>query len=361
MLIPVILAGGLGTRLWPTSRPEHPKPLIRLTGELSMLQQTVLRAGTIPGAGDPVIVCGEAHYPPIVHQLDEIGQPHCTLLLEPIGRSTAPAAAAAALAVDEDDILLVMPADHIIKDIGAFADAIDMAADAARAGWLVTFGVAPDRPETGYGYIERGEPIDGLAGTYRIVSFREKPDHPAARRYLDTGRYSWNSGMFLFRAGAYLDELRVLSPEILRRTEAALAASSNHGETLLDRGGTLLDPESFFECPPGSIDRTVMEHTRHGAMVPLEAGWNDVGSWAALWESGSKDEAANVVSGPSHLLGVSSSYISAGERPVVVIGLDSVIVIDAGDAVLVASMDHAQDVKPIAQAMHTGPDRITDG
>ena len=311
-----------------------------------MLQETVLRAGAIPGVGDPVIVCGEAHHAPIVHQLDEIGPPDYTVLLEPIGRSTAPAAAAAALAVDENDTLLVMPADHIIKDLGAFEDAIGLAADAARAGWLVTFGVTPDRPETGYGYIERGEPIEGLAGTYRIVSFREKPDRPTARRYLDTGRYSWNSGMFLFRAGAYLDELRVLSPEILCRTEAALAASTNHGETLLNRGSALLDPESFFECPSGSIDRTVMEHTRRGAMVPLEAGWNDVGSWAALWESASKDEAGNVVSGPNHLLGVSSSYVSAGERPVVVIGLDSVIVVDAGDAVLVASMDHAQNVKP---------------
>ena len=346
MLVPVILAGGLGTRLWPISRPDHPKPLIRLTGQLSMIQQTTMRAAAIPGAGDPVIVCGKAHYPPIVHQLIEIGQPDHAALLEPVGRGTAPAAAAAALAVDEDDILLVMPADHTIKDVEAFVGAIGLAVDAARAGWLVTFGVTPDRPETGYGYIERGEPVGNLAGTYRIVTFREKPDRPTARSYAESGRHSWNSGMFVFRAGTYLDELLTLSPEMVSRTEAALAASTNHGETLLNRGGALLDPDSFSACPAGSIDRTVMEHTRRGAMVPLEADWNDVGSWAALWDSGTKDESGNVASGPNHLRGVSSSYVSAHERPVVVIGLDGVIVVDSGDAVLVAAMDRAQDVKP---------------
>ena len=174
MLIPVILAGGLGTRLWPISRPEYPKPLARLTGDRSLLQETLLRAAAIPGAGDPLIVCGEVHYPPIVRQLDEIGLPDYAALLEPVGRSTAPAAAAAAMAVDEDDILLVLPADHIIEDIEGFVGAIRQAEDAARAGWLVTFGVMPDRPETGYGYIERGEPIEDLAGIYRIASFREK-------------------------------------------------------------------------------------------------------------------------------------------------------------------------------------------
>ncbi len=346
MLIPVILAGGLGTRLWPISRPEHPKPLARLTGKSSMIQETVLRAAAIPGASDPVIVCGEAHYAPIVDHLSEVGRRDCTALLEPFGRGTAPAAAAAALAVEEDDILAVMPADHVIADIGALAEAIGLAADAARAGWLVTFGVVPDRPETGYGYIEHGDPIDGLPGTYRIASFREKPDGPTARRYVETGRYSWNSGMFVFRAGTYLDELHEAAPEMVRRTEAALAGATNHGKTLLRRGGTRLDPENFSGCPHGSIDRTVMEHTRQGAMVPLEAGWSDVGSWAALWESGAKDGAGNVVSGTSHLRGVSSSYVRAGERPVVVVGLENVIVVDAGDAVLVASMDHAQEVKP---------------
>ena len=347
MLVPVILAGGLGTRLWPVSRPDHPKPLVRLTGQLSMIQQTTMRAAAIPGAGDPVMVCGEAHYRPIVRQLDEIGQAVHTALLEPVGRGTAPAVAAAAFAVDEDDILLVMPADHTINDIGALASGIGLAAEAARAGWLVAFGITPDRPETGYGYIERGEPINDLDGTHRIVSFREKPDLPTARRYVESERYSWNSGMFVFRSGTYLDELRTFNPEMVSRTEAALAASSTRGRTLLNRGGALLDPDSFAACPAGSVDRTVMEHTRRGVMVPMEAGWTDMGSWAALWNSGAKDEAGNVTSGPSHLRDVSSSYVSAHERPVVVIGLENVIVVDAGDAVLVAGMDHAQEVKPI--------------
>ena len=356
MLVPVILAGGLGTRLWPVSRSEHPKPLSRLTGELSLLQETVRRAAAIPGAGDPLIVCGEAHYPAIVDHLAEIGQRGYRALLEPTGRSTAPAAAAAALTLDENDLLLILPADHIIKDTGAFVEATRVAGEAARAGWLVAYGVTPDRPETGYGYIERGEPVEGLGDVYRIASFREKPDPETARRYVDTGGYSWNSGMFLFRAGAYLDELRRLNPEIVSRTEAAVAAAVDHGETLLNRAGVLLDAESFFRCRPASIDRAVMEHTRRGAMVHLKAGWNDVGSWAEIWQSSTKDEAGNVVSGPAHLQEVSSSYVSTGEHPVVVIGLDRVIVVDTGDALLVAGMDHAQDVKPFAPTIDPRPE-----
>ena len=346
MLIPVILAGGLGTRLWPVSRPERPKPLARLTGELSLLQTTALRTAAIPDAGAPLIVCGESHYPLIARQLDDIGLRNYAALLEPMGRSTAPAAAAAALAVDEDDLMLILPADHLIEDTGAFVEAIRSAADAARADWLVTFGVVPDRPETGYGYIERGEPIEGLAGVYRIASFREKPDLAAARRYLNTGRHSWNSGMFLFRAGTYLEELRMLHPEIPARTEAALAAAARPGGALLDRGGILLEPESFSGCPSESIDRAVMERTRRGATAPLAAGWSDVGSWYALWELGPRDEAGNVVSGPAHLRDVTGSYVRARERPVTVIGLEGVIVVDDGNALLVAGMDHAQAVKP---------------
>ncbi len=355
MLVPVILAGGSGTRLWPASRREYPKPLLRLTGKRSLLQETVLRAAAIPGASPPVIVCGTAHYPPVTDQLDEIGRSIHTAILEPAGRSTAPAAAAAALVADEDDILFVMPADHLIDGMDAFLGAVRTAGDAAGAGWLVTFGVTPDRPETGYGYIERGEAIEKHPRAFRIASFREKPDLATARRYIDGGRHWWNSGMFVFRAGAYLDELRNSNPDMVRLADASLAGSTEHLGSLVEQGVYRLDPATFASCPADSIDRAVMERTRRGAVVPLRADWNDVGSWAALWDIATKDGSGNAVTGPGHLQNVSSSYVAAGDRPVVVIGLENVVVVDAGEAVLVAGLDHAQQVKPPPEANQTGP------
>ncbi len=353
MLIPVILAGGQGARLWPMSRPEHPKPLVRLTGGLSLLQETVRRAAALPRTGRPIIVCNQAHHRPIAQQLEEVGALDRAFLLEPFGRSTAPAAAAAALTLDEEALMLVLPADHLIDDEGAFAAAVRIGAPAAADGWLVTFGVAPDRPETGYGYIEEGGPLPGPAGgVRRIASFREKPDLPTARRYLETGRHLWNSGIFLFRAGTYLEELRLFHPEVAARTDAALAAASPLPE---DGGGVLLDPDSFAGCPSESIDRAVMERTRRGAATPLAAGWSDAGSWDALWELGPRDKAGNAASGPVHLQDASSSYVRAdGGRPVSVVGLEGVIVVDSGDAVLVAGMDHAQAVKPPPPAADPG-------
>jgi len=339
VLRPVILAGGSGTRLWPLSRPEHPKPLVRLAGDRSMLQETALRAALLGESADPIIVCGQDHYPPISDQLAEIGVNRYRAVLEPVGRNTAPAAAAAALLSAADDLLLVLPADHDIKNTGAFVEAVEGAKAAARAGWLVTFGVTPDRPETGYGYIEHGPAITGLPGVIRIASFREKPDLRTARSHLDSGRYSWNSGMFLFRAGTFVDELRSASPGMIRQVRAALGGQSETDPAVLDH-------QAFAACPEGSIDRVVMERTRRGAMAPLEAGWSDLGSWAALWEEASRDSRGNVVAGPAEVRSVSSSYVSAGERPVLVLGLDRVIVVDTGDAVLVAAMDRAQDVKP---------------
>ena len=339
MLRPVILAGGSGTRLWPLSRPEHPKPLARLAGDHSMLQETVLRAALIGGSADPIIVCGKDHYPPLSDQLAEIAVNRYRAVLEPVGRNTAPAAAAAALLSAADDLLLVLPADHEIKNAEAFVEAVEGAKAAARAGWLVTFGVTPDRPETGYGYIEHGPAITGLPGVIRIASFREKPDLPTARSHVDSGRYSWNSGMFLFRAGTFVDELRSASPGIIRQVSAALGGEGEHDPAVLDH-------QAFSACAEGSIDRVVMERTRRGAMAPLEAGWSDLGSWAALWEQASRDSRGNVVTGPAEVRSVSSSYVSARERPVLVLGLDQVIVVDTGDAVLVAAMDRAQDVRP---------------
>ncbi|MDE0170470.1 MAG: mannose-1-phosphate guanylyltransferase [bacterium] len=354
MLVPVILAGGLGTRLWPASRPEFPKPLLRLTGKRSLLQETVVRAAAIPGASPPVIVCGTTHYPPVTDQLDEIGRSIHIAILEPAGRSTAPAVAAAALVADEDDILFVMPADHMIDGMDAFLGAVRTAGDAARAGWLVTFGVTPDRPETGYGYIERGDAIEKYPGAFRIASFREKPDLATARRYVDGSLHWWNSGMFMFRAGAYLEELRDSHPDMVRLVDASLAGSTEQIGSLPDQGVYQLDPATFASCPAGSIDRAVMERTRRGAVVPLRARWNDVGSWAALWDTANKDGSGNVVTGPAHLQNVSSSYVTAGDRPVVVIGLANVVVVDAGEAVLVAGMDQAQQVKPLPETDQSG-------
>ena len=304
-----------------------------------MLQQTVLRACRLAEAADPIIVCGEDLYPPVSDQLAEIGVNCFRAVLEPVGRNTAPAAASAALLSAADDLLLVLPADHAIEDTEAFVEAVERAVEAARAGWLVTFGVAPDRPETGYGYIEHGPAVTSIPGVIRISSFREKPDRPTADRYLESGRYSWNSGMFLFRAGTFVDELASVSPVMVRQVRAALGDAGGDGPVVLDS-------RAFSACPEGSIDRIVMEHTRRGAMVPLEAGWSDLGSWAALWEQASRDPDGNVVTGPAEVRSVSSSYVSAADRTVLVVGLDGVIVVDTGDAVLVAAMDRAQDVRP---------------
>ena len=304
-----------------------------------MLQETVLRAALLREAADPIIVCGKDHYPLLSDHLSEIGMDGFRAVLEPVGRSTAPAAATAALLSAADDLLLVLPADHAIGNTEAFVEVVERATAAARAGWLVTFGITPDRPETGYGYIEHGPAITGLPGVIRIASFREKPDRPTAHRYLDSGRYSWNSGMFLFRAGAFLDELRAASPGMAHQVWAALGNESDHGPVVLDS-------QAFSACPEGSIDRVVMERTRRGAMAPFDTGWSDLGSWAALWERASRDRQGNVVTGPAEVRSVSSSYVSAGDRPVLVLGLDGVIVVDTGDALLVAAMDRAQDIRP---------------
>jgi mannose-1-phosphate guanylyltransferase/mannose-6-phosphate isomerase len=353
VLVPVILSGGVGTRLWPVSRREQPKQLSRLTGERSLLQETAIRAAAVPGAHDPLIVCGQPHYRPIVDQLTEIGQRPKAAVLEPFGRNTAPAAAAAALSVDEDDLLLLLPADHLIPDINAFVEACKIAADIAAAGKLVTFGIRPTEPHTGFGYIKQGQGLDGFVGAFAVDSFVEKPDLSTAQRYLATEIYSWNSGMFMFRAGTLLDELNAFNPTMVAQTRKALDAGTKFN------GATLLDEDAFAACPSDSIDYAVMEDTKHGAMVPLDAGWNDMGSWTSLWDVGVKDKDNNVIHGAVYTEDVTSSYIRAGDRPVAVIGLDNVIVVDTGDAVLIANKDDSQKVKEIvAQLEAEGRDEI---
>jgi mannose-1-phosphate guanylyltransferase/mannose-6-phosphate isomerase len=276
-----------------------------------------------------------------MNQLAEIGQRPRLGILEPFGRNTAPAAAAAALSVPAEELLLLLPADHLIRDVDAFVDAVEVASDAAMTGRLVTFGITPTGPETGFGYIERGDPLGGISHAYEVSRFVEKPDRSTAEGYLADGAYAWNSGMFLFRAGAYLDELDRFAPDILDRTRAALEAGSDND------GGTLLDPTIFAECPADSIDYAVMEHTDRAAIVPLDAGWSDVGSWAALWEVGEKDHDGNVVNGDVYLEGTTDSYVWARDRAVAVVGMDRAVVVDTGDAVLVVHMDRTQDVKNI--------------
>ena len=340
MIKPVILAGGRGTRLWPLSNAGQTKPLIRLHGERSLLQETVLRAAQLPEVAEPILVYGQDHHPQIAEHMDEIGVTRYRALLEPVGRGTAPAALAAALLSTEDDLLLVLPADHGFDRPGRFAEAVTRAAEAAPSDLLMTFGVKPDRPETGFGYIQPGAPISPYQDVYRIEAFHEKPDQTTAHRYLDSGGCFWNSGMFLFRAGLLIEEIRNARPEMLRQVRAALPGEER------DRRVIDLDEAAFSACPSGSIDRMVMEKTDRGAMVTLDAGWSDLGSWLALWQKEAPDGQANVVAGPAELRSVTASYVIAGDRPVLVQGLDRIVVIDTGTGLLVASMDHAQDIRP---------------
>ena len=343
--VPVILAGGAGTRLWPLSRSDRPKPLLPLAGNRTLLQETVLRAAALTDASPPIVVCAEKHAEEVLRQIREAGAELRMLIAEPTGRGTAPAAAAAALAMGEDEVLAVMPADHMVADPAAWRAATEAAAGCARRGWLVAFGVAPDQPKTGFGYIKPGPPLDGEEGACRIGEFLEKPDRATAERFLADGGRFWNSGMFLFRAGTFLEELALHRPEMAEAVRRSLAGAA------VREGGLLLDGEAHRRCPAESVDNAVMENTDRGAMVRLDAGWNDVGSWPALWEMADKDEQGNATAGNALLRGVAGSYVRAGERPVAVIGLEGVVVVDAGRAVLVADMSRAEEVNRIASRL----------
>jgi mannose-1-phosphate guanylyltransferase/mannose-6-phosphate isomerase len=345
-IVPVILSGGSGTRLWPVSRRLEPKQFRALVSARTMFQETAGRAAGVAGAGKPIVVCNAAHGAIVNRQLEEMGSRPSAVVLEPAGRNTAPAAAAAALqasADGADPLLLILPADHVVLDAGAFRKAVAIGSGLADAGRLVTFGIVPDRPHTGYGYILRGAPLPG--GGFAVERFVEKPDAATAERYLADGRYAWNSGMFLFRASGYLEELRRHAPGILEGTAQALGAARATGD------GLLLDEAAFRATPADSIDYAVMEHTTGGAVVPLEAGWSDVGAWPALWEIASRDDAGNAVVGDAVLEGVEGSYVRAESRLVAVVGLDDVVVVETPDAVLVTSRERAEDVKAIVERL----------
>ena len=347
LVVPVILSGGSGTRLWPVSRESFPKQLWPLVSDRSLIQQTALRA-TGPGFAAPIIVCNEAHRFLIAEQLREAGIEGARIVLEPVGRNSAPAIAAAALLVAEtapDTVLWMMAADAAITRPEALAHALSIAVPAARAGRVVTFGMRPDRPETGYGYIELGPDLPEAPGAHEVARFLEKPDAPTASAMLAGGRHLWNSGMFVFTAATLLAELALHAPEILSSLRDAVA----HRHTDLDF--IRLDAASFTACPSISLDYAIAERTHHAAVVPADLGWSDVGSWAALWELGDKDAGGNVAVGDVLLEDSRNCYARSDGMLTAVLGLQDVVVVTTENAVLAMHRDRAQDVKKIVEQL----------
>ncbi|KFN45727.1 mannose-1-phosphate guanylyltransferase/mannose-6-phosphate isomerase [Arenimonas metalli] len=365
-IIPVLLSGGSGTRLWPLSRETHPKQFQPLVGEQSLLQATWRRLAGMPGAAAPIVVANEEHRFMVAEQLRQLGVTPAALLLEPVGRNTAPAIAAAAMqaqAGGADPLLLVLPSDHVIRDEAGFRAAVLAAAPAAEAGKLVTFGIVPTGPETGYGYIKSAAlPVGGPSGPKlsakgfgtevpptggaRVVErFVEKPDLATAQAYVASGDYFWNSGMFLFRASRYLEELAAFAPAILAAAKTALAGAKRDADFLR------LDRAAFEACPSDSIDYAVMEKTSHAAVLPIDVGWSDVGSWSALWEIADQDPDGNAHHGDVLAIDCRNTLAWGGRRLVSLLGLQDVIVVDTDDALLVAAKDQVQKVKEIVSVL----------
>jgi mannose-1-phosphate guanylyltransferase/mannose-6-phosphate isomerase len=345
MIYPVILSGGSGTRLWPMSRALYPKQLLALAGEQSLLQQTALRVPPDAGFAPPLVVANEEHRFIIAEQLREIGVTPAALMLEPVGRNTAPAACIAALRLavaDPDAVMLVMPSDHAIADTDAFRAATGRAAASARAGHLATFGIAPERAETGFGYIARGQPVgDPASGAFAVAGFVEKPDAATAERYVASGDYFWNSGIFLFPAALYLAEIARLCPEMLAACKKALAGAC------VDSDFVRLDKAAFSACPADSIDYAVMEHTSRAAVVPVAMGWSDLGSWDALWEMQNKDAGGNALSGNVVAEATRNCYLRSEAGLVAAIGVEDLVVVATDDAVMVAPRGRTQEVKQL--------------
>ena len=337
-LQPVLLSGGSGTRLWPLSREAYPKQFLPLAGDDTMVQATWRREEALADLA-PIVVANEEHRFLVAEQLRQVGAPVPAILLEPVGRNTAPAIAAAALqamAGGADPLLLVLPSDHVVRDVAGFQRAVREASSAAEAGALVTFGIVPDAPETGFGYIQ-AEAGDGLR---QVLRFVEKPDAATARSYLDAGGYYWNSGMFLFRASRYLEELARFRPDIVDAVRAAHAAARHDGDFVR------LDKDAFSACPSDSIDYAVMEKTADAMVLPVDIGWNDVGSWSALWDVAERDADGNAHHGDVIAVDSRNSYAYA-QRLVALVGLDDIVVVETDDAVLVARKDKVQEVKQV--------------
>jgi mannose-1-phosphate guanylyltransferase/mannose-1-phosphate guanylyltransferase/mannose-6-phosphate isomerase len=342
-IVPVILCGGAGSRLWPVSRPSLPKQFLPLVTGRTLLQDTALRAKEAAGDARMIVICNEAHRFLVQDQLAEIGMA-ARILLEPAGRSTAAAVAVAALACEKDDpVLLVLASDHAIRGEGAFNDAVRRAAEVAAAGMLVTFGIAATRPDSGFGYIERGDHIPGDAGAYKVARFVEKPPEAEARRLIETGRAYWNSGMFAFGAKRLLEELGRFRPDILNAARNAMATATD------DLGFLRLGKTAFLASPSEAIDRAVMEKTEKAAVIPAEFEWSDVGSWGALWDLAEKDGAGNAARGDVQLQDTKDSLVFGDRRLVATLGVEDLIIVDTEDALLVAGRSRSQDVREVVE------------
>lgn len=346
MLFPVILSGGFGGRLWPVSRANHPKQFISLVTDNSILQDTIIRLNGLQGLQAPTLICNTKHRFMAAEQLREINVVPRRLFLEPLGRNTAPAVTVAAFDVaasDPDGVMLVLPSDHVILHVPSFHKAVREGLALAQAGYLVTFGILPTSPKTGYGYIRQGKHLgNGAKGKgFEVAAFVEKPDLETARQYLDSREYLWNSGIFMFKASRFLEEMRDLSSVIYEKSREA-HATAHH-----DLDFTWLSEPVFVQCPSDSIDYAIMEKTLHAAVIPVDMGWNDVGSWGALWEVVLKDAQGNVANGNVYMKDVSNCYIKSDKEIVATLGISDLIIIDTPDALLIAHMEKEQEVKDV--------------
>ncbi len=366
-IYPVILSGGSGTRLWPLSREQYPKQLLPLMGKRTLLQETVARLDGLENVANPVFVCNEDHRFLVAEQVRQLGKTPLAIILEPSGRNTAPALTVAALTLKKgagDPVMLVMPADHDVRDGASFRESVRQGAPLAASGKVVTFGVRPKVPATGYGYIQRGKPLvpgpqssalgpehavpspdHSRLTSHEILAFVEKPDLATAEAYLKSGEYVWNSGIFMMRLSTWFEELKRLEPEIARACQAAHEKGKSDGDFFR------LDREAFARCPSNSIDYAVMEKTKRAAVVELDAGWSDVGAWSSLWEHQARDGDGNVIAGDVYAHHTRNALLISQHRLIAAVGLDDVIVVETPDAVLVAKKDRAQDVKEIANRL----------
>ncbi len=347
-ITPVLLSGGSGTRLWPLSRSLYPKQLLPITAERTMFQETVRRFPEHAGFRPPLVVCNHEHRFIVASQLQALVTRPAAIVLEPLARNTAAAAAIAALILSReapDSLMLLAPSDHVIDDLAAFHHAIEIAAAAAGSGNLVTFGIAPVHAETGYGYIHRAAPLAGIAGAFSVARFIEKPSREVAQKLLEDGNYFWNSGMFLFSPAAFLEELSRYAPAILAGAAPALEKASR------DLDFVRLDRESFARIPALSVDYAVMEHTAKAAVVPASMGWSDIGSWSSIWELSPKDPAGNVVIGDAVVQDSCGNYIRSESRLVAALGVEDLVIVETRDAVLVSRRDRHQDVKLVVERL----------